>query len=838
MPAVEGGRVEVKPWIVYLAGVMGVLGVVVSVAVGVYLIRKYRERKWGKCTSKRRLDGKVVVVTGANSGIGKEVARDLASRGALVVLACRNKEAALQAVKEIRTTTGDGELIVMELDLGELSSVRSFSTSLLGKFSHLDILINNAGLYVPPGEEGRTKDGYEIHFGVNHLGHFLLTHLLLPRLQETPGARVVTVASSLYKSGKIDLEDLESKNGYDKKMRNALYANSKLANVLHSQEIARRSAGTGLRAFALCPGLVHTGLFRYSANSIGLLRKLLFAPVMYFFMRSAWQGAQSVIYCAVSEELDDKEWTMVADCKPTAVTSVAEDPETARRLWEVSLAMVETGMAGEAVAGSSEGQGGEVTVEDLLGFETVTKSMIEAPEGAESDVAETQGEAEVVTERLVDVASSITSTDAGEVKKGVEKLGNAVEKATEELTGEVQKVLEPVEPQRKVEKVTESLVGAARSVEKAAESIVPAAVSAEPATLKSAKPSTEPTPKNVEKTTEPSRKIETAPEPVRKVEAAPEPPKTIPEPPKTVSEPAKKIEAVPEPPRTIPEPPKTVPEPAKTVPEPAKKVEAAPEPPKTVPEPAKTVPEPAKKVETAQEPPKAIPGPAKKVEAAPEPPKTVPEPAKAVPEPHRTIPEPFRKIDAAPEPSKPASEPPRHPEKTPESPRKFVPAVEPTKPVREPSRKFEEVPGTTVRFEKGLESAKDTVKASEPVRKFDQGVSKAVEPQGGIERKTHTRNTATGGVEGPAVANRGVEEEEEEEDEGIEISNNSEMKFNNSLQIEESEEEEEEEMDEEEDNEEEEDDEEEEEEEDSEEEEVAIDDKKGLIKQTPKRPLK
>ncbi|KAK8379680.1 hypothetical protein O3P69_019580 [Scylla paramamosain] len=798
MPAVEGGRVEVKPWIVYLAGVMGVLGVVVSVAVGVYLIRKYRERKWGKCTSKRRLDGKVVVVTGANSGIGKEVARDLASRGALVVLACRNKEAALQAVKEIRTTTGDGELIVMELDLGELSSVRSFSTSLLGKFSHLDILINNAGLYVPPGEEGRTKDGYEIHFGVNHLGHFLLTHLLLPRLQETPGARVVTVASSLYKSGKIDLQDLESKNGYDKKMRNALYANSKLANVLHSQEIARRSAGTGLRAFALCPGLVHTGLFRYSANSIGLLRKLLFAPVMYFFMRSAWQGAQSVIYCAVSEELDDKEWTMVADCKPTAVTSVAEDPETARRLWEVSLAMVETGMAGEAVAGSSEGQGGEVTVEDLLGFETVTKSMIEAPEGAESDVAETQGEAEVVTERLVDVAetqgeaevvterlvdvaSSITSTDAGEVKKGVEKLGNAVEKATEELTGEVQKVLEPVEPQRKVEKVTESLVGAARSVEKAAESIVPAAVSAEPATLKSAKPSTEPTPKNVEeKTTEPSRKIETAPEPVRKNQ------------PKTVSEPAKKVEAVPEPPRTIPEPPKTVPEPAKTVPEPAKKVEAAPEPPKTVPEPAKTVPEPAKKVETAQEPPKAIPGTSQE--------------------------DTLKKLR-------------NHPES-------FVPAVEPTKPVREPSRKFEEVPGTTVRFEKGLESAKDTVKASEPVRKFDQGVSKAVEPQGGIERKTHTRNTATGGVEGPAVANRGVEEEEEEEDEGIEISNNSEMKFNNSLQIEESEEEEEEEMDEEEDNEEEEDDEEEEEEEDSEEEEVAIDDKKGLIKQTPKRPLK
>ncbi|XP_045101618.1 retinol dehydrogenase 11-like [Portunus trituberculatus] len=462
MPAVEG-RVGVKLWVVWLAGVMGVLGVVVSVAVGVYLIRKYRERKWGRCTSTRRLDGKVVVVTGANSGIGKEAARDLASRGALVVLACRNKEAALQAVKEIRTTTGDGELIVMELDLSELASVRSFSSSLLDKFTNIDILVNNAGLYIPPGEGAKTKDGFEVHFGVNHLGHFLLTHLLLPRLQETAGSRIVTVASSLYKYGKIDLDDLESKNGYDEKQRNALYANSKLANVMHSQEIARRTAGTGVRAFALCPGFVYTGLFRYSTGNMSALRKLLFAPIMLFFMRNAKQGAQSIIHCTVSEELDDKEWTMVADCKPTPVTAVAQDPDTARALWEVSLAMVEAGTAGKTVAGSSEeavagseetvtvveGQG-DITVEDLLGFENVTKSMIEVCEGTETEatgVTEVQG---VVTEQLVDVASSLPTETTIEDKINTNKAEKAIEKVTV-------KIDKPVE----VTKVTDSLVSTA-----------------------------------------------------------------------------------------------------------------------------------------------------------------------------------------------------------------------------------------------------------------------------------------------------------------------------------------------------------------------------------------
>ncbi|XP_064119723.1 retinol dehydrogenase 11-like [Macrobrachium nipponense] len=176
-------------WFPILLWSMGAVTVAVGIVVGFYLIRKYRESRWGKCKSKRRMEGKIVVITGANSGIGKETARDLASRGAIVIMACRNRQAALEALRDIRTTTGDGDLIFMDLDLADLTSIRTFASNFLEKFDKLDVLVNNAGVYVPPDERKKTKDGFEIHFGVNHLGHFLLTHLLLNRIESTPNSR-------------------------------------------------------------------------------------------------------------------------------------------------------------------------------------------------------------------------------------------------------------------------------------------------------------------------------------------------------------------------------------------------------------------------------------------------------------------------------------------------------------------------------------------------------------------------------------------------------------------------------------------------------------------------
>ncbi|KAK7068818.1 hypothetical protein SK128_026477 [Halocaridina rubra] len=319
---------------------MGTVSVAVGIVVGIYLLRKYRESKWGKCKSKRRMEGKVVIITGANSGIGKETARDLASRGAIVVMACRNRQTGLEALRDIRTTTGDGDLIVMDLDLGDLVSIRTFAANFLEKFDKINVLINNAGLFVPPEERRKSKDGFEIHFGVNHLGHFLLTHLLLDRIIATPESRIVVVSSSLYKSGKIDFDNLDADKGWDTKKRNSLYSNSKLANIFHSQELAKRLQGRGVGTFVLCPGFVYTGLSRYTAPKYNWFMKLCFLPIMFMFMRSAKQGAQTSIHCAVSEELDGVDWAFVTECKVSKLAKVAEDEETALKLWDVSMELV------------------------------------------------------------------------------------------------------------------------------------------------------------------------------------------------------------------------------------------------------------------------------------------------------------------------------------------------------------------------------------------------------------------------------------------------------------------------------------------------------------------
>ncbi|XP_066977473.1 retinol dehydrogenase 11-like isoform X1 [Macrobrachium rosenbergii] len=379
-------------WFPILLWSMGAVTVAVGIVVGFYLIRKYRESKWGKCKSKRRMEGKIVIVTGANSGIGKETARDLASRGAIVIMACRNRQAALEALRDIRTTTGDGDLIFMDLDLADLTSIRTFASNFLEKFDKLDVLVNNAGVYVPPDERKKTKDGFEIHFGVNHLGHFLLTHLLLNRIESTPNSRIVIVSSSLYKYGQIDFDNLEAEKGWDTKKRNALYSNSKLANIFHGQELAKRLhglgtppmhlcsqrvpaslpiRGKGVGTFVLCPGFVYTGLMRYSAPRFNWAKKLFFLPIMFFFMRTAKQGAQTSIHSAVSEELDEVEWAFLANCKIEKLADVAQDEAASARLWDVSMDLV--------------GENGS----DLLGEEGVLLDVETPPEtdnGIDDDV--------------------------------------------------------------------------------------------------------------------------------------------------------------------------------------------------------------------------------------------------------------------------------------------------------------------------------------------------------------------------------------------------------------------------------------------------------------------
>jgi NAD(P)-dependent dehydrogenase (short-subunit alcohol dehydrogenase family) len=204
--------------------------------------------------------GRLAVITGANTGLGLQTARVLAERGASVVLACRDLAKAKDAAASI-SPAGQGEVSTIELDLGSLDSIRATAAQLHDRYERLDLLINNAGLMMPP--YGRTEDGFEQQFGVNHLGHFALTGLLLDRMMKVPGSRVVTLSSAGHRMGRIDFDNLQwERGGYQ---RSAAYGRSKLANLLFTYELQRRLAAAGADTLALAahPGLSRTELVRY-----------------------------------------------------------------------------------------------------------------------------------------------------------------------------------------------------------------------------------------------------------------------------------------------------------------------------------------------------------------------------------------------------------------------------------------------------------------------------------------------------------------------------------------------------------------------------------------------
>jgi NAD(P)-dependent dehydrogenase (short-subunit alcohol dehydrogenase family) len=219
--------------------------------------------------------GKLALVTGSNSGIGFEAARILAERGATVVLACRGASKADEARARILSKRPDVEIIPMPLDLADLDSVRAFAQAFTARFDRLDLLLNNAGVMMPPAST--TKQGFELQFGVNHLGHFALTGLLLDRLRSTAGARVVNVSSQAHRQGRIDFDDVDfRKRGYDRMLA---YCQSKLANLLFTFEAARRFAAAEIDVLvaAAHPGWTRTNLQQYW-NMANLFNPLLAMP--------------------------------------------------------------------------------------------------------------------------------------------------------------------------------------------------------------------------------------------------------------------------------------------------------------------------------------------------------------------------------------------------------------------------------------------------------------------------------------------------------------------------------------------------------------------------------
>lgn len=318
--------------------------IIISAFLGLILLRKYRESKWGYFKSSKSLQGRVYLVTGANSGIGKETVRELVKRDACVIMACRNMSLAQTAIEDIRKTVLSGELIPKQLDLSSLDSIRAFSNSVIRDFPKINVLINNAGVYVNSKESKTTRDGFELHFGVNHLGHFLLTNLLLDKLIDSQPSRVVTVSSLLLQSGRIDFENLncekETLESLQEMRSNQKYCNSKLANLLFTRELAKRTASNDITALAVCPGFAYTNLFRDTPRK--WYQYILFAPIVYFYMRSANQGAQTVLLCAASDEVGKQHsGFLFRDCKVyKPKLRFFSSPTIEAKLWDVSSEMV------------------------------------------------------------------------------------------------------------------------------------------------------------------------------------------------------------------------------------------------------------------------------------------------------------------------------------------------------------------------------------------------------------------------------------------------------------------------------------------------------------------
>ena len=285
------------------------------------------------------MDGKTVIITGGNSGIGRAAAVALARAGARVVITARSEQRGSAAVDDIRAASGSSAVELSVFDLADLSSVRAGAADLLVRCPRIDVLLNNAGLIL--SERTLSADGYEATFAINHLGPFLLTDLLRQRLVDSAPARIVNVASTAHNFARRGMvfDDLMAERSY-KQME--VYGRSKLANILFTTELARRLDGTGVTANSLHPGSVATGYAR-DGDTNGFLAwgVKVYAP----FSLTPEQGARTSVYLCSSPDVEGVTGRYFAKCKEKVPSAAARDAAAAARLWEVSEQLVEQAAA-------------------------------------------------------------------------------------------------------------------------------------------------------------------------------------------------------------------------------------------------------------------------------------------------------------------------------------------------------------------------------------------------------------------------------------------------------------------------------------------------------------
>ena len=273
----------------------------------------------------------VAIVTGANSGIGFETAKALAAKGAEVVMACRNLQKADFAADSIRAQLPGAQLMVLHLDLADLASVHAFAEAFSRDFDKLNLLINNAGVMVPPFS--KTKDGFELQFGANHLGHFALTGLLMPHIRKTPWTRVVNVSSGAHRMGKLEFDNLQAEKGYKPW---AAYGQSKLANLLFMRQLNVYFAREQLDALAAA---AHPGITKTSLHATSAIGKV-FNPL---FGQEAEMGALPTLYAATAPDVRPDDYygpngfqEMRGYPEKVSMSADAQNSALAERLWRVS----------------------------------------------------------------------------------------------------------------------------------------------------------------------------------------------------------------------------------------------------------------------------------------------------------------------------------------------------------------------------------------------------------------------------------------------------------------------------------------------------------------------
>lgn len=314
----------------------------VTVVVLLVLLILYSALKWyirgPKYTSRRRLSGETIILTGGTSGIGKETAKELSMRGARLILACRDVKVGQELAGDIKGDT-QGEVEVEECNLASFASIKRFCAKVLETESRVNTIIYCAGVQGTPN--WKTVDGYDYQLAVNYISQYLMTFLLLPVIKHSaPGSRIINISCYSHRKASLDLENIFSCDDTKKYSSRRMAALSKLCVVLHSAELARRLEGSGVSVYCVNPGPCNTSLGRYTRETSGIFLDLFYKAFYWPFLRKPKNGAQTVIYCAVEESIKEHTGLYYEDCREGVPSEEAFSYSAAQSLWTSTESML------------------------------------------------------------------------------------------------------------------------------------------------------------------------------------------------------------------------------------------------------------------------------------------------------------------------------------------------------------------------------------------------------------------------------------------------------------------------------------------------------------------